>query len=181
MNDALFGALIGGGTACLTSYFTIRHESRQSRQAILQSRFADAYVTLQIYISSWADHAQWNLNFLRFIGETEPQLPQVSASEGARVSLFASEEVVSRMNTFSKAVSRYRLAVGELEDVRKEQGLTGPESPRLKPALAELKASAQHLVGSAEEVHQALRDDLTSAARRTNWFWPLRKERSKKT
>ena len=160
MNDALLGALVGGGATCLATYVTITHQGRWSRQEILQSRFAEAYVTLQLYISSWADHAQWNLSIMRLAGETEPQLPQVSDVEGARVSLFASDEVVAVMNEFLRAVQRYRLAVGSLEEVRRIQPLTGAPIPTLQPAVQELHESARALVSVAEEVHQRLRGDL---------------------
>lgn len=172
VNDALLGALIGGGATCLATYITIRHEGRMSRQAILQSRFADAYVTLQIYISSWADHAQWNLNIIRMAGEKEPTLPQVSDVEGARVSLFASNEVVAAMKGFYLAMARYRLAVGTLEDVRKRQALTGPAIPDLKPAVDGLTTAAKALVASAEDVHQKLRRDLTGS-RSHAWEMPM--------
>jgi len=168
MNDALFGALIGGGFTCLAAYITIRHQGRLSRQQILQSRFAEAYVTLQLYISSWADHAQWSLAIVRLAGETEPHLPQVSDVEGARVSLFASDAVVAVMERFLAAVQRYRLAVGHLEDLRAQQPLPGAANPALQSAVDDQQESARALVAIAEEVHQRLRDDLrgTSSA-----FW----------
>ena len=172
VNDALLGALIGGGATCLATYITIRHEGRMSRQAILQSRFADAYVTLQIYISSWADHAQWSLNIIRMAGEKEPTLPQVSDVEGARVSLFASDEVVVAMKSFSGAVAMYRLAVGTLEDVYDTQKFTGQAHPGLQPALDERKAAAETVVNSTEDVHQRLRRDLTGK-RWNTWEMPM--------
>ena len=143
MNDALFGALFGGGATCVAAWITIRQQGVLSRQEILQSRFADAYVTLQIYISSWADHAKWNLDIIKIASQPEPRLPQVSDIEGARVSLFASDEVVSSMNKFSAAVLSYRLAVGRLEEVRRASSMTGPKHPDLDSVLAELMTSAR--------------------------------------
>ena len=49
MKDTLFGALVGGGAACVAVWITIRQQGLLSRHEILQSRFADAYVTLHIF------------------------------------------------------------------------------------------------------------------------------------
>lgn len=157
---ALLGAAIGGGATCLATFLTIRHESRLSARMLIQNRFTDAYLTVQRYVSSWADHAQWNLNVLRFVGEAEPTMPQVSDIEGARVSLFASDDVARAMTAFGTAVSRYRLAVGSLAEVRTRQGLTAPPIPDLQPALDELREAAQLVVSTAVTVHKTMRRDL---------------------
>lgn len=167
MNDALFGALVGGGATCLAAWITIRQQSRQLTEELMQGRFTDAYITLQIYISSWADHAKWNLNLIKLMSEHEPVLPQVSDIEGARVSLFASDEVVAEMSEFAKFVMKYRLAVGHLEQVRKESSMSGPAHPDLKRSLDHLNSTASDLVASAERVHLLLRDDLRGAVRRS--------------
>jgi hypothetical protein len=164
MNNGLVGAFIGGGATCVVAFLTLRHQERIAREQLLQSRFAPAYLTLQRYISRWRDHAQWNLEFLKFISTPEPEMPQVSEVEAAQVALFASDEAVAAMNDFAKAVSAYRLAVGNLVHVRQvqaqTQGLTGPAAPELKPAMDLLRATATALVKSAGEVHQRLRGDL---------------------
>jgi hypothetical protein len=131
---------------------------------LLQSRFAPAYLTLQRYISKWRDHAQWNLEVLEFLSMPEPEMPQVSDVEAAQVALFASDEAVAAVDDFAKAVLAYRLAVGNLVQVRQvqaqTQGLTGPAVPELKPTMDALRATATALVRSASEVNQRLRQDL---------------------
>ncbi|NNN09792.1 MAG: hypothetical protein HKL85_11465 [Acidimicrobiaceae bacterium] len=163
MNDALFGALVGGGATCLAAWITIREQGRHVTEELTQGRFTDAYVTLQIYVSSWADHATWNLNLVRLLGETEPVLPQVSDVQGARVSLFASDEVVVEMGKFAQSVMNYRLAVGHLQEVRRASSMTGPAHPDLKEALDQLYSSARELVANAGRFHQLLRNDLRGA------------------
>ncbi len=135
MNDALFGALVGGGATCLAAWITIREQGRHVTEELTQGRFTDAYVTLQIYVSSWADHATWNLNLVKLIGETEPVLPQVSDVQGAQVSLFASDEVAFEMDEFSKSVMNYRMAVGRLQEVRRASSMTPNRQPRVRHPL----------------------------------------------
>jgi len=160
MGDALVGALVGGGLACLAAWITTRHEGRLARQQILQSRFADAYVTLQLYISGWADRAKWDLDTFRLAGQEEPNLPNVSNTEEARVSLFASDEVVDAMNSFATAILQYRLAVGGVQ--REEERIGAPRGPGSdhERSIERRTRTAGELVAQAERVHQQLRSEL---------------------
>jgi hypothetical protein len=160
MDNGLLGALIGGAITCIAAYLTLRHDARLARDQLLQSRFAPAYLALQLYISKWADHAQWNLDILKVASLPEPQLPQMSAVEVAQVSLFASDDAVKVANDFGKDVLAYRLAIGNLVQVRHTQSMSGPAVPELKPAVDALHTTARTLVGSAVNVHLTLRREL---------------------
>jgi hypothetical protein len=170
MEDALVGALVGGGLACLAAWITVRHEGRLARQQILQSRFADAYITLQLYISGWADRANWDLETFRLAGQEEPTLPDVSNTEEARVSLFASDEVVDAMKSFATAILQYRLAIGGVQ--KEEERIGAPRGPGSdhERSIERRTRTAGELVAQAECVHQQLRSELrgeSSRAQRT--------------
>lgn len=161
MDNGLLGALIGGGAACIVAYLTLHHEQRMAREQLIQSRFAPAYLTLQQYISRWADHAKWNLNVLRVATLPEPQLPPMSDVDVAQVSLFASDDVMIAADAFGRAVTAYQFAIGSLDLIRKSQDMTSPRPvPELRPALDDLKATATDLVNSAVVVHMLLRAEL---------------------
>jgi hypothetical protein len=117
-------------------------------------------MSLQNYISKWADHAQWNLNVIRFIKLPEPQLPILSDVEIAQVSLFASDQVRDASNEFGMVVSGYSFAIEKLNEVRKVQSMIGPATPELLPTLSDLRARAQEVVVSAALVHSLLRSEL---------------------
>jgi hypothetical protein len=160
MDNGLVGALIGGGATCVAAYLALHREDRIAREQLLQSRFAPAYLTLQLYISKWADHANWNLDTVRIGPTSEPELPQVSDVEGAQVSLFASDDAVEAMNEFAKTITAYRLAVGSVEQIQLSQAAVSSGNASLASALGERRTTARALVESAEIVHQKLRREL---------------------
>jgi len=172
MNDALFGALIGGGATCLVTYLTLHYQERMAREQLLQSRFAPAYLTLQIYISKWADHATWTVAPIQLSPTPEPQLPEISDVETAQASLFASDDAIKAMNEFIPIVLRYRLEVGRLAEARATQDKLGTVSPEITAAWEALQTAGNALVASAENVHQKLRQELRGKRQAgTSQFW----------
>jgi hypothetical protein len=84
----------------------------------------------------------------------------VSNTEEARVSLFASDEVVDAMNSFATAILQYRLAVGGVQ--REEERIGAPRGPGSdhERSIERRTRTAGELVAQAERVHQQLRSEL---------------------
>jgi len=123
-------------------------------------------VTLQMYISSWADHAQWTLRTFQLEGEVAPVLPPVSKADEARASLFASDDVVDIMKAFSREIMAYRIEVGHVEQLLAMHSTEAGPRLDLDVALAKRAETARTLVAQAEAVPQKLRDELRNGERR---------------
>jgi len=175
MNDGLWGAFIGGGVTCVVAYFTLHREERIARERLLQARFTPAYLTLQLYISSWADHAQWNLDTVKI--RDEPNFPEVSNRENAEVSLFTSDGTVAKVEEFQSAVRSYSSAVRRLNEIRKTPFTPGVPNPLLGPAVDQRNSSARDVIALAEAVHQRLRRELRGPMpwRTVRWLWSVLK------
>jgi hypothetical protein len=160
MDNGLIGALIGGAVTCVAAYLTLRHDGKLAREQLLQNRFAPAYLALQLYISTWADHAQWHVNSVK-LSPNEPPLPDLSDVEIAQVSLFASDAVMTATNQFGDAIRAYRFAIVNLEIVQQMQGLgDSAVVADLRSTIDQRDSAARHLVATAVAVHQKLRKEL---------------------
>lgn len=158
--SGVIGALFGGLITWKVNKDSIDAQLRIAREQINQQRFSEAYVTLQRYISGWADHAAYRIRHVRFKGEVAPKLPDISDSEIATSSLFASDEVMTLFDKYGGAVWEYRVAIGNEEILEEFPQITMEERQNMIEARRSTRESATKIVEMAEAMHKHLRSEI---------------------
>ena len=163
----LVAALIGGYITLKANRESIGTQLRIAREQIDQARFSEAYVTLQRYISGWADHAAYRSATFHLSSDVVPKIPSFSESENATASLFASDDVLAQINQFTKAVTDYRIAIfnHETQMASAEGSIEGRQS--VIDAAAKVIERAKAVVAIAESVHQLMRSEIHGNRKRT--------------
>jgi hypothetical protein len=156
----LVAAFIGGFITLRANRDSIASQLLVAREQIDQSRFSQAYVTLQRYISGWADHAAYNSASFHLNTDVEPTIPSFDEFENATASLFASDEVLSQISTFGKEVTAYRIAIGARESQEDAAAGSVPNAGSLKIARDEVVNRAKKVVALAESVHKIMRNEI---------------------
>ncbi len=161
--SGLIGAAMGAFATYKVNNRTLTAQFASEQQRINQQRIESAYLTLQIYITKWADVARWKQAKFHMSGELEPLMPRISGEEEAYAALFTSEATVESIRIFNLRREKFRVDVGTMEDIE-EQVKSGGNSPALLNervrAYDELNESAQELIDAAESTHKLLRTEL---------------------
>lgn len=158
--SGVIGALFGGLVSWKVNKDSIDAQLQIAREQIDQQRFSEAYVTLQCYISGWADHAAYRARSVRFKGENEPKLPGISDVEIATSSLFASDDVMDLFDKYGRAVWEYRVAIGPEETLEQFAERSTEDRQELIDARKSTRESATKIVEMAEAVHQHMRFEI---------------------
>jgi hypothetical protein len=164
----LVAALIGGYITLKANRESINTQLGIAREQIDQARFSEAYVTLQRYISGWADHAAYRSATFHLSTDVEPKIPSFNEFENATASLFASDDVVAQIDAFTKDVMDYRIAIGSHETQLASAGGSVDNRQSVIDAAASVIVRAKAVVMSAERVHQLMRGEIHGNRKRTD-------------
>jgi hypothetical protein len=144
-----------------------QHEWDLAAEERRQERRRDTYLTLEIYITGWADFASWRIRMY----ETEPPTPapdilRLEPQTMAIANLMASDSVVEAALDFTKKVMSFRVAIGSLEQA---QAVVSSELPGSYVQAAEfdslMRTRGADVVAAQDAVRLMMREELAGAKR----------------